>query len=194
MGLWIGGSAIAVSIVFGILQLRRKITASTTSSFHSPGAFSRVEGDQTVVGQLNLNLAVAPSSSSPGPSQVRGDQPAEKEHEDGNPERHVETICDEIVEVPSGSIQARKFRLEKGDLVTGMAQEIDGYPFHFYVMAEHNYARFLDGEDVTTHIEEEDVASMPIRFRVPRSGMWAFVFTGYAKQLDREIHLEVRRA
>lgn len=95
--------------------------------------------------------------------------------------------------VEPGGHKDFRFRLAKGDRVTGVALEVYGQKFDYIVVDSESYARFYREETFYSVATEGDVASVHVNFIAPSEGTWHFVFDARRKQNDRVIEIELFR-
>ncbi len=68
-----------------------------------------------------------------------------------------EVIFEDTVEVDPGEDEPVFADLNEGDVVKGIATEVDKDVFNVYVLDEENYALFCNGDDYDVEFEDEDV-------------------------------------
>lgn len=101
-------------------------------------------------------------------------------------------LFNETLEVEAtGSTEVHE-RLSKGTIVDGMVEEVSGQPLDFYIMEQRNYARFSEDRSGTDIYAQEDRVAFNFRRKIPRDGVWYFVFDAYGKQADRAVRFELR--
>lgn len=109
------------------------------------------------------------------------------------PPRPKEVVLfDDNLEIEATGFAEVHERLRKGTMVDGMVEEVSGQPLDFYIMDQRNYARFSEDRSGTDIYAQEDRVAFNFRKKIPRDGVWYFVFDTYGKQSDREVRFELR--
>jgi hypothetical protein len=103
-----------------------------------------------------------------------------------------EPIFDELVPVEAGKHNAVHFEATKGDTVSLLAREVDGYAFDLYLMDRRNYVQFCRDRDEHDILAAVDERIYDLRKRIPRDGTWYVVLDAYRKTAERNIALELR--
>jgi hypothetical protein len=101
-------------------------------------------------------------------------------------------LFDNTLEIEATGFAQVHERLRKGTVVEGIAEELSGRHFDFYIMDQRSYTRFREERGGTDIYFEGDRVAVNFKKKIPRDGVWYFVFDTYGKQTDREIRLELR--
>lgn len=101
-------------------------------------------------------------------------------------------LFDKTLEIEATGYAEVHERLRKGTVVEGIAEELSGQHFDFYVMDQRNYARFSEDRGGTDIYAQEDRVAFNFRKKIPRDGVWYFIFDTYGKQTNREVRFELR--
>lgn len=105
-----------------------------------------------------------------------------------------ETLFDGHINVPKGDHKKLKYKLKKGDIITGIVSETVGDPFNFFIMDEDLYSKYRGEHDPEYFDGDEDIKAYTINFSVPHDGRWYFVFDTFMKRIRREIEVDLRRS
>ena len=152
-----------------------------------------VQGEPTKATEWSQPLGIRKRYiEEPVPEKALPNQPAPKKPEAAARKPKVEILHEGTVDVPTGGHTYLAFHLDKGTRVTGLLTEVDDWPFNFMVMDEENYAAYRNKENPDVEAEEVDISSLKVKFKVPRTDTWYFVFELYEKKKPREVQVELR--
>jgi hypothetical protein len=173
---------------------RRRKPESTADAVIAPitqatGGFAHAETHVDVHPTTSIFLP-APSPLNPTGKRGSDTRKAARPKKRGSRE---EVIFEDTVEVDPGEYEPVFADLNEGDVVKGIATEVDKDVFNVYVLDEENYALFCNGDDDDVEFEDEDVGASRISFQASHSDTYYIVFDCSGARIGRSIDVRLKR-
>ncbi len=104
-----------------------------------------------------------------------------------------ETIIDETKHLDPGETLQWEFRVEEGDYINGLVDEVDGDPVNVYLLDRENYAKRKNDLEFTYHGDERVGACNFSDVYVEEGGSWFLIIQNPATVYDRELRIELTK-